>query len=183
MKRKILLIALVVVVATTVGSVGYAVAGPGGQVPGQQRLFGIGTDGATGMPTAPNVPPMDPPYYRILLGFTVVNPDLTYSKTLEKILIIDAVNQTWVYEVPLTEEMATLSPREGFYRDFEMLGISIHSIWSNPYIIEVYWSGKGQPLLGYICESSYLVDAVAPNCTVLDFGPIQDKREMVNLSP
>ncbi len=181
MKRKILLVTLLIV-AITVGSVSYVLAAPSGSGTAQYRLFGGGYDGATGMPSAPNVPPTAPPYYRILLGFSVVNPDLTYNKTIQKILIIDAIDKTWVHEVPLSEEMATLSPREGFDRDFEQLAISSHSISAHPYIIEVYWSGRGQPLLGYIFESTLLIDKVAADCTVLDWGPWYDSKEMVNLS-
>jgi hypothetical protein len=185
MKRKILLVSLVLIliVGGIAGGVLAAQAAPGGgKTLPTQRLLGGGMDGLVGMPTEPNVPPTAPPYYRILLSFNVINPDLTYSKTIEKILITSMADQ-WVYEVPLSDDMKTLSPKEGVGSDFEQLEIH-HSIWTNPYLIEIYWSGQGEPLVGTVSQTSYLVEEVEPgNWTVLDFGPIQTSQSMGLYSP
>jgi hypothetical protein len=185
MTKKILLVSLILtlVVGGLVGGMIAAQAAPGGgkNLP-VQRLLGVGVDGVIGMPTAPNVPPTAPPFYRILLSFSVINPDLAYSKTIDKILITDGADQ-WVYEVPLSEEQRTLSPKAGFGTDFEQMGIH-HTFWSNGYSIEIYWSGQGQPLLGSVSQNSYLIEEIEPgNWTVVDLGPIQAQQSMALLSP
>ena len=184
MKRKIFLVSFVVilVVASIVGGVLTAQAAPsGGKTLPVQRLFGGGYDGMTGMPTAPNVPPRASPLYMISTSFSFVNPDLTYSKTIDKILITCQLDQ-WEYQVTLSQEMMTLSPKEGSGTDFRMLGID-HSQWAQSYLIEIYWSGQGEPLQGFVYQTSYLIEEIEGTWTVLDFGPIQTQIPMVLLSP
>jgi hypothetical protein len=181
MKKKIFLVSfvLILIVAGIVGgSVGTHAAPGGGKNLPVQRLLGSGYDGVTGMPTAPT----ESPLYRILLSFSVINPDLTYSKTVEKMLITCMADQ-WVYEVPLSEEMMILSPKEGLATDFEQLDIH-HTFGASPYLIEIYWSGQGQPPLGSVYQTSYLVEETEPgNWAALDFGPIQFQSPMGLFSP
>jgi len=183
MTKKFFLVSfvLILIVAGIVGGVMAAQAAQSGQTTGGYRLFGFGMDGAFGMPTAPNVPPTAPPYYRVALGFRFVNPDLTYSKTIWQILIIDDSDN--VIQVPLPTGGLILGPRKGFGRDFPQLGMGPTGLYQNHYAIEVYWVGRGEPLMGWITENSWLMEELSlGNWQAKDLGPIQFEKEMVNLS-
>lgn len=179
MKRKTFLVSfvLILVVAGIVGGVIAAQAAPSGQTTGGQRLFGIGRDGIICMP-----PQGNEPCYGFHLNIVVSNPDLQYSKTLEKIVITDGFTGGVVTEwTPLPEE-ALISPLEVFERDVRQLNISPPLDHYTFYNVEIYWNGKGQPLIGWTEEDIFLGGQDANgNPIAKDIGQIVE-REMVNLS-
>jgi len=176
MKKSIFLVSLmlILVVVGIAGSAMSAQAAPSNQTTGTQRLFGMGKDGVMGMP-----PGLDrAPFYYCQFAIDIVNPDLQYSKTIQKIVISDGSNGTTVKEFTPTGEQALLEPHEAFETDFPRLGIPPLSSSLKLYTVDVYWQGRGEPLVGYIAFAFWKIDRDAGQ--VLDLGEFAI-TEMVNL--
>ena len=121
------------------------------------------------------------PCYGFHLNIVVSNPDLQYSKTLEKIVITYG-NGTPVTQWTPSSEDALISPLEVFERDVRQLNISPPLDHYTFYNVEIYWNGRGQPLIGWTEEFLFLGGQGANgNPIAKDIGQIVE-REMVNLS-
>ena len=179
MKRKIFLVSfvLILVVAGIVGGVIAAQAAPSGQTTGGQRLVGIGRDGIVGIP-----PQGNEPYYGFHLNIVVSNPDLNYSKTIEKIVVTNGFTGTLVKEWTVPTEVGLVSPRGVFERDVRQLGIEPPLDTYTFYNFEVYWNGRGETLRGWAEEWQFIVaQDQNSNWYAKDIGQILTK-EMVNIT-
>jgi len=180
MKRKILLLTFVaiLVVAGIVGGVITAQAAPSGQTTSGQRLYSVGRDGIVCIP-----PQGNEPCYGFHLNIVVSNPDLQYSKTLEKIVITNGFTGELVKEwTPPSQDEALISPLEVFERDVRQLNISGPTNTYTFYSVEVYWQGRGQPLQGWAEEFLFLGGQDANgNPIAIDIGQVIE-REMVNIT-
>ena len=174
--KKILVASVIVLVLILVGGVVYAQGQTDAISYSGQRLFGIGRQGLMGMP-----PGGGAPNYYFGFNFIVANPDWSYGKTLEKIVITYGDDGTIVKEVVLTGEEAWLAPHETFEKDSEQLSISPTISNLKLYNIEVYWAGRGEPLRGWIEDMSWLVEQDQFDTWIIkDFGPVIE-REMIGM--
>ena len=154
MKRKIFLVSFVVilVVAGIVGGVITAQAAPSGQTTGG-RLHGSGGNG--------KVYPVGDSLYYSTLGVQLNNPDLQYGKTIERIVVTDGNNTANQWDVQLSSDEAWLAPNEILDMDLEGWGrgVPIGGEQYMYYTVDVYWSGRGVPLLGKMGELFALLDS------------------------